>query len=72
MSVCSRTQIDTVLAHLRRYRRRGITAIEAFDRYRITRLASAILDLRKRGTDIETELLRSADGSRYAVYRLAK
>ena len=72
MSVCDRTQIETVLAHLRRFRRAGITSLVAFDKYRITRLASAIRDLRQRGVAIETELRKSADGSRYAVYRLAK
>ena len=72
MRVCRKTQIDKVLDHLKRCRRSGITSKIAFERYSITRLASAIRDLRKRGTDIETELLRSADGSRYAVYRLAK
>lgn len=72
MRVCRKTQIDTVLAHLRRYRRAGITSMVAWERYSITRLSSAIHDLRKRGAAIETELRQSADGSRYAVYRLAK
>ena len=72
MRVCRKTQIDTVLAHLRRYRRAGITSMVAFKRYNITRLASAISDLRKRGAAIETELRQSADGSRYAIYRLVK
>lgn len=67
-----RSQIETVLAHLRRYRRAGITSIQAFGLYQITRLASAIHDLRERGVAIETELRLSADGSRYAVYRLVK
>ena len=60
-------QPEVVLKHLKR--RRRITAMDAFDQYRITRLADVIHKLRGRGINIVTEL-RPANGSRYAVYRL--
>ena len=41
------TQPDVILQHLKRAGH--ITAIEAIDRYRITRLSSIIMRLKKRG-----------------------
>ena len=50
------TQKQRVLAHLMKYKR-GITPLEAFERYGITRLSAVIFDLRKEH-DIETETVK--------------
>ena len=70
---CVRQQDQTqvVLKHLRRYRRKGLTSFQAFGLYQITRLADVIYRLRDREIEIETEL-RTGNGTRYAIYRLAK
>lgn len=69
MRVCRKTQIDTVLAYLRRYRR--IDSMKAFGLYNITRLADVIWRLRRQGHVITTELV-AKPRTRYAIYRLAK
>lgn len=65
---CRREQPDIVLRHLRR---RHITAMDAFRKYNITRLEDVIHKLRRRGHVIVTEL-RKGNGTRYAIYRLAR
>lgn len=67
--MCRSEQPDIVLRHLKR--RRRITAMDAFREYSITRLADVIYKLRGRGVHIVTEL-RKGNGTRYAIYRLAK
>lgn len=46
------SQNKIILGHMQMYG--GITSIEAFKKYGITRLSGRIFDLRMRGHDIET------------------
>lgn len=62
---------DMVLAQLKRAPKKGVTSLEAFDKWKVTRLSSIIYNLKKRGYDITTEI-RYEKGVRYAVYRLNK
>ena len=61
-----------VLAHLRE--QDGLTSMEAFDKYGITRLAAVICELRKLGYDIRTLDMESqnryGEVTRYAKYVL--
>ena len=61
-----------VLAHLREHD--GLTSMEAFDKYGITRLAAVICELRKLGYDIRTLDMESqnryGEVTRYAKYVL--
>ena len=50
-------QTDVVLRHLRRHR--TITQAQAWERYRISRLASVVQDLRMQGELIYTEMCKS-------------
>lgn len=61
------SQTDKVLSHIERYD--GITSMEAFEKYRITRLSAKIFELRKRGVKVITDMQDGKDGQ-YAVYRL--
>lgn len=65
-----KTQEDIVLAHLKRYSKKGITSMDAFSRYYITRLSAKIFTLRKRGYDIITIRETSSDGTSYGRYVL--
>lgn len=52
----------------------SITSMEAFRRYRITRISAVIFDLRAMGVDIETEMVtkkRKGETLHYGVYRVA-
>ncbi len=60
---------DMVLAQLKRAPKKGVTSLEAFDKWKVTRLSSIIYNLKKRGYDITTEI-RYEKGVGYAVYRL--
>lgn len=51
---------DRVLKHLRTHKK-GITSLEAFERYGATRLSAIIFDLRKEGYDIETNTIQVKD-----------
>lgn len=62
------TQEDIVLNHLRRYG--TITSLDAFEKYRITRLAVSIHSLRKKGYTIDTYNVLSSNGRRYGLYEL--
>lgn len=46
-------QIEKVLNHLRKHKK-GITSMEAFWKYRITRLSAKIFELREKGYRIHT------------------
>lgn len=50
-------------------RKKSITSLEAFRLFNATRLASIILNLRKRGMEIVTETIRDKEKS-YAKYHL--
>lgn len=62
---------DMVLAQLKRATKKGVTSLEAFDKWKVTRLSSIIYNLKKRGYNIETEI-RYEKGVGYAVYRLKR
>ena len=66
------SQCKKILQHLEQ--KGSITALVAFNRYGIMRLASRVNDLKKQGYDITTELVigenRNGEPTRYAVYRL--
>lgn len=67
----SRTQANTVLGHLKNGRR--ITPAMAWNWWGISRLASCIYDLRKRGIPVATEMIyvRGRSGkARVARYSL--
>ena len=51
-----KTQKSEVL-HFMQTHKKGITSIQAFERFGITRLADIIYTLRREGFDIETEQL---------------
>ena len=62
------SQCKTILKYLQDGN--SITQIEASDKFRITRLAARISDLKKRGYDIVSEKVGVGFGS-YAKYHLA-
>lgn len=61
-----------ILQHMKKYG--AISHFEAEELYGCTRLAARIKDLRNRGVEIDTELVkgknRNGENTRYAVYRL--
>lgn len=69
----AKSQCDKVLRHMRSHKR-GITSMDAFSRYGITRLSGRIFQLRERGFDIETimEVKKNDEGHvvNYARYVL--
>lgn len=69
----SRSQCTTVLRHLKTHKR-GLTSMDAFMKYGITRLSGRIWDLREQGYDIETisEVKKNEEGNtvQYARYVL--
>lgn len=63
------TQEDKVLNHMMKYG--GITSMQAFELYHITRLSRCIFDLRHAGWDIVTDMVTSEQtGTRFGVYRV--
>lgn len=64
------TQCETVLKHLKMFRKSGLTGLQAVVDYRIMRLASRINDLKKRGHNIKTKMVQHGN-KRYARYTLA-
>lgn len=62
------SQCKTILEYMKEGH--SITQIEASDKFRITRLAARISDLRKRGYDIVSEQVGRGFGS-YVRYHLA-
>lgn len=66
----SKTQKQIVLAHIKRLG--SISPSEAFRDYQITRLAARILDLKKDGHEIVSEMrVHPVTGVKYARYTLA-
>ena len=69
----AKDQCTKVLRHMRKYKR-GITSMDAFSKYGITRLSARVFTLRERGFDIETimEVGKNDDGNtvQYARYVL--
>lgn len=64
------TQEEIVLAHMQRFGKRGITSMEAFSKYHITRLSSAIFKLRRSGHSIITIRETDKNGNSYGRYVL--
>lgn len=68
------SQTLAVLKHLRRNKKKGITSMEAFNLYGITRLSARIFALRLRGYEIEciteTTTNRYGNPCRYGRYVL--
>lgn len=62
------SQCKTILEYMKEGH--SITQIEASDKFRITRLAARVSDLRKRGYDIVSEQVGKGFGS-YVRYHLA-
>lgn len=65
-----KTQEDIVLAHLQRFGKRGITSMEAFSKYHITRLSAKIFNLRHSGYNIITIRETDKNGNSYGRYVL--
>lgn len=68
-----KSQLIDVLTYLLTHD--SLTSIEAFEKWRITRLADVVYKLRKRGFEVSTELKHgeNAYGTySYAVYRMGK
>lgn len=51
------TQYDRVLQHLQLNRKNGITSLQAFREYGITRLSAVIYDLRRDGYEIKSDFV---------------
>ena len=68
------TQCERIIRHLEDFD--SITDVEALSDYSVRRLAARICDLRKRGYDISTEMVKGVnrydEPTRYARYRLNK
>jgi len=63
------SQCTAILKYLKRGR--GLTALEAIQRFQTLRLAARIKDLREEGHPIQTEIVTDRNtGKRYARYRL--
>ena len=63
-----KTKIPDVYYHLSRGH--PLTSLQAFEKWRVTRLADVVHELRTRyGVEIATELVKSG-ATRYARYRL--
>ena len=64
------TKTMRILRHLITHKR-GITSMEAFEKYNTTRLSAIIFDLRTRHSlAIDTVMVAGADGGLYARYVL--
>lgn len=71
MSTNKKSQVEIVIEHLEA--KGSITSMEAFSKYKITRLAAIIALAKKRGYSITTELILNSDRiGHYAKYHLMK
>ena len=62
------TKINLVAKHL--VSKKKITSWEAIERYHATRLADIIFQLKGKGWNIVTQMVKEPSGVRYAVYHL--
>jgi hypothetical protein len=60
------SQNRKVLKHLIKYGK--IDGVTAWNKYKIMAVMRRIYDLRKMAYDIDTKMVKSKSGSRYAVY----
>lgn len=63
-----KTQCDKLLYHLQRGS--SITAMSAFRLFDITCLAERVRDLKRRGIEVRSEMIKLASGKRIARYSL--
>lgn len=63
-----KTQCDQIHNYLKSGR--GITSIQAFNLFEITRLPDRVRDLRHKGVTVYAEMIRVASGKRVARYSL--
>jgi hypothetical protein len=63
------SKIEQVKKHLLKYKQ--ITSWEAIQKYKATRLASIIYDLKEQGIIIKTEMVYK-NGINYAIYKIKK
>ena len=63
-------QTQKILNHLRTGQR--ISPMQALEWYGVMRLAARIIELRRAGHEIATEMRVTGKGGRYATYRLIK
>ncbi len=70
MSSSGSTKISKVLATLKSGE--TLTTMDAISRWRYTRLADGIHQLKRKGYRIVTTYHTNADGTRYAAYRLPR
>lgn len=68
------SQCNKILNHMRS--EGSITAAEAVGKYKIYRLAARVSDLKRRGHNVVSTIVRTVDEdgnrSQYAIYRLEK
>jgi hypothetical protein len=64
------SQKSALLSHLIKYG--WITPIKALEKYGCFRLAARIFELREVGHPIETQLIHTKDGKKYAKYLYRK
>ena len=62
------SQHDIIIRHLAKYG--SITQLEALAKYSIMRLAARITELKNKGYNISSELIRMSDGAKYSRYKL--
>ena len=66
-----KTKTDMVLAQLKKAPKKGVTSLDAFMKWRVTRLSSIIYNLKHQGYPITTEI-KYEKGRSYAIYRLPR
>ena len=74
MATKKKTQTGEILRYLQTHK--GITSMQAFEKFGATRLSAIIFVLKKRGFNIVTYMIdgknRYGEPTRYAEYRLIK
>ena len=64
----NKSQCAKILKHLNRWG--SISAITAINKYRCYRLGARIYNLKREGFNIETHIVETTKGKRFAVYYL--
>lgn len=64
------TKQAKVMEHFRKHKH--ITSWEAIQRYRVTRLADVVFRLKEKGWLINTTMVETRDGTRFARYYLVR
>ena len=53
----NKTQNEMIMRHLKKHKAKGITTLEAFNLYGVTRLSARIFELRENGNPISAKLV---------------